>query len=162
MTNEAVALIILFLWLAGGRALNLCLLIFLYYISYMALDSLFYGHVSNQTYSFVQTILDSIVISLACLLSFRDKGFNLVCIVYALFVLSSLTMDLLMVFDEVYQTKVIYKYHEYRQLLSHPLELVFALLGSGIIERLRLRALSFVCWSSYNKRNSDKDINSSE
>lgn len=159
LPNELVALSMLIIWCITGRGINLCLLILSYYCLYCLSELILFNSISHQSFHFAQVMIDTFVILTACLLSFRYMNVRLMLIAYALFVLSSLILDLLMVFDETYQSHVVYKFHEFRQYLSQPAELVFAIIGSGLSERIKRVSLRFRCWSSYNQRNSHKNIN---
>ncbi len=159
LPNELIALSMLIIWFVTGRGVNLCLLILTYYCLYCLSELILFNSTTYQVFHFTQVIIDTFVILTACLLSFRYMNVRLIFIAYALFVFSSLILDLLMVFDETYQSHVIYKLHEFRQYLSQPVELVFAIIGSGLSERIRSVPLYFCSWSGYNKRNSHKNIN---
>ncbi len=157
MSNELVAVIITAIWLISGRGINLCLLILGYYLLYIHIDIITYGKLSDSFYNLIQVGIDSFVIVLACLLSFRDIKLRLICIFYAVFVLSSLTLDALMVFDESFNTTLITDAHKLRQSIAQPLDLIFAIVGSGFYECIRRVFLPYCRRSSYNQYYSDKD-----
>lgn len=157
MSNELVAVIITATWLISGRGINLCLLILGYYLLYIHIDIITYGKLSNSLYNLIQVGVDSFVIVLACLLSFRDVKLRLICIFYAVFVLSSLTLDALMVFEELFNTLIVSWLHEHRQTIAQPLDLIFAIVGSGFYGCIRRVFLPYCRRSSYNQYYSDKD-----
>ena len=157
MSNELVAVIITAVWLISGRGVNLCLVILGYYLLYIHIDIITYGKLSNSFYNLIQVGIDSFVIVLSCLLSFRYIKLRLICIFYAVFVLSSLTLDALMVFEESFNTLIVSWLHECRQVIAQPFDLIFAIVGSGFYDCIKRVFLPYCRRSSYNQSYSNTD-----
>lgn len=151
MIIEALTLTIALIWLVWRGPL--CALILCYYIAYWAIESApaMTIVVSNDwlQYYIAQSALDVLVIVACCYLSTIYQKTKWLCLWYAFIVGTSQLMQFLMIIDPVAFAQA----HAFRQLLSIPLDLTFAVLGSGFGDHLlrfanRLRA-------AYNQRNVD-------
>ena len=147
--NEAAALVIFAIWLCGSRGLNLCFAILLYYLSYIALDYTLFNLVSFEVvsasiYYIVQSWLDVAVIAIVltiCTESIKTMSLHWA---YAAIIATSLFCDSLMAVNVHDGFDWLYYLHEIRNMFSVPLDVAFALAGSGVIAKLpfnlRLRA----------------------
>lgn len=149
--NEVAALIISALWIF--RRGPLCGLIMVYYLAYLWIESFpsiqIYEHVSWLEYYVRQSALDVLIIVFCCYLSFIYQKTKWLCLWYAFIVGTSQALQFMMIIDPISFAEA----HAFRQLLSIPLDLTFAVLGSGFGDHLlrfanRLRA-------AYNQRNVD-------
>lgn len=139
MSNEAALFIIMMVWLLGGGGLNLCLLIIGYYITFMLCDItelsgyFFAGdEVVMGTYA-IQCSIDSIFLTIAVGLSTIYHKFIKIYLVYAAIIGTSLVLNGLMMYDQFTDLSMVYRLHVLRQEFSIPLDVLFAVLGSGLV-----------------------------
>lgn len=134
MSNELVGLLIFLIWLKSGRGLNLCLLIFAYYVLYEISHVVFYNilQLKNSEIYFISQILIDFCILYSCLLlAYKNVKRSFTILIYGFVVFSSLTIEGLRLVDEVSQSRFLVSLYDSRQEFSHSLDLLFALLGSG-------------------------------
>lgn len=162
MSNEAALLVILTIWLLGGRGLNLCLLIALYYcafimtnvygvttVAFMPEDAV-YG-----TYA-IQCSIDSVFLTLTIALSAIYKKFIKIYLAYAAIIGTSLVLNGAMMYGQMLDLSIVYHLHSFRQELSIPLDVLFAALGSAIGGQAYIsHRLHTSNGADYNRSNSD-------
>lgn len=137
MTNELALLILAALWLKTGRGVNLCLLILGYYAVFLAsvhlraapLDVAAPDHVYMVYIK--QSAIDLTFLILCLYLSVKYQNFVGFYGLYAAIIASSLVCNSLMLFDQVIDLHRFYQWHKWRQEIAIPLDLLFAVLGSG-------------------------------
>lgn len=129
MSNEQAAILLLVLWLVTGRGLNLCLVILLYYFTYIVLRSLTIH--DPAVYYGAQMALDTLIIACCCQISSFHKISNIIALTYALIIFTSLTCEGLKLVDEIGRFYVFNWLHELRQSVSMPIDIVFAIVGSA-------------------------------
>jgi hypothetical protein len=134
MTNELALLILAALWLKTGRGVNLCLLILGYYAVFLASVYLRSAPLdTNQSINVYmvyikQSAIDLTFLILCIYLSVKYHNFYGL---YAAIIASSLICNGLMLFDQVIDIHRFYQWHKWRQEIAIPLDLLFAVLGSG-------------------------------
>ena len=77
MTNELVAVIIFIVWLKTGRGVNLCLLIFVYYIMYYISHKInhdFIPDLSAEIYFTSQILIDITILFFCLLLAYKNRS----------------------------------------------------------------------------------------
>lgn len=137
MTNEVVACIIFLMWAIKGRGLNLCFVIFIYYMLYLSTrwipSELTYLSNLNEIVAcyVLQSAIDCSVIALIFVILSKYKASIIFCLPYAAMVSISLLCNSLMALDQAFEVNYFYRVHLFRQSLSFPLDLSFAFLGSG-------------------------------
>lgn len=151
MIIEALTLIIALIWLVWRGPL--CAVILAYYVAYWAIENTpamaVIANAGWLEYYVRQSALDVLIIVACCYLSFIYQKTKWLCLWYAFIVGTSQALQFMMIIDPVAFAEA----HAFRQLLSIPLDLTFAVLGSGFGDHLlrfanRLRA-------AYNQRNVD-------
>lgn len=160
--NEAALIVIMAVWLFSGRGLNLCLLIILYYATYLlttitgvsgyfvAGNDIVYG-----TYA-IQASLDSLFLLCTVALSKFHHNFTRIYLAYGAIIGTSLLLNGLMLLDQLSDLSVIYRAHAIRQDFSIPLDVLFAVLGSAAVGQSHInRNLRTSDSSNYNRSNSD-------
>lgn len=137
MTNELAALLIAALWLKTGRGANLCLLILAYYLVFLA--SVYmrsappdYSQPMNVYLVYIkQSAIDLTFLVLCVSLSVKyNKPVNFYGL-YAAIIASSLACNGLMLFDQASDIDRFYQWHKWRQEVAIPIDILFAVLGSG-------------------------------
>lgn len=137
MTNELAALLIAALWLKTGRGLNLCLIILAYYLVFLA--SVYmrsappdYSQPMNVYLVYIkQSVIDLTFLILCLTLSVKyNKPVNFYGL-YAAIIASSLACNGLMLFDQASDIDRFYQWHKWRQEVAIPIDILFAVLGSG-------------------------------
>ena len=129
MNNELALLLVLIIWLKSGRGVNLCLLIFTYYILY---EISYLSLVDNPQIYFISQILIDFCILYGCLLlAYKDVKRSFIILFYGYVVFTSLAVEGLRLIDEVSGSYAFLSVYDFRQEFSHALDLLFALLGSG-------------------------------
>lgn len=134
MSNELVGLLIFLIWLKSGRGLNLCLLIFIYYVAYEISHITFYNILqleSPEIYFTSQILIDFCILYSCLLLAYNNVKRSFIILLYGFVVFSSLAIEGLRLVDEVSGSKFLLSVYDSRQEFSHSLDLLFALLGSG-------------------------------
>ncbi len=139
--NEAAALVILAMWLLGGRGFNLCFAIFVYYVAYISLDyTLFsvsyFTHVDAVLYYLVQAWLDVAMIAIILTILANDIKIMALQWGYAAIIGTSLICDSMMAVNVQISFDWLYYLHTIRNTFSIPLDVVFAFAGSGLIAKL--------------------------
>jgi len=129
MSNELALLVILLVWLKNGRGVNLCLLIFFYYLLYEISQRLTVN--LTQIYFTSQILIDATILFSCLLLAYRNVKQSFILLLYAIVVFSSLTLEGLRLVDEVFSSYALINLYDLRQEYSHALDLIFAVLGSG-------------------------------
>lgn len=161
MSNEAALIVIAAIWLARGGGVNLCLVILLYYTTFIITsisgiydvfktdESTVYG-----TYA-IQASIDCMFLVFTALISVSCKKFIKIYLAYMAIIGTSLALNCLTLLDQMIDLSVIYKLHAIRQDFSIPLDVAFAMLGSGngqITDNIR-RSLRAAGRSVYNRLN---------
>jgi hypothetical protein len=140
VSNEQAAILLFVLWLVTGRGLNLCLVILLYYFTYIVLRSLTVHE--PAVYYGAQMALDTLIIACCCQISSFHKISNIIALTYALIIFTSLMCEGLKLVDEIGRFYVFNWLHELRQSVSMPVDIVFAIVGSawggGLLDRFGL------------------------
>lgn len=137
MTNELAALIIGALWLKTGRGVNLCLLIFAYYAVFIASVWLRgvapdYSEPLNVYLVYIkQSTIDMTFLILCLCLSVKYNKILSFSGLYAAIIASSLLFNGLMLFDQAADLDRFYQWHKWRQEIAIPVDLLFAVIGSG-------------------------------
>lgn len=137
MTNELAVLILAALWLKTGGGVNLCLLILGYYAVFLASVYLRAAPLDVATASNVymvyikQSVIDLTFLILCLYLSVKYQNFIGFYGLYTAIIASSLVCNGLMLFDQVIDLHRFYQWHKWRQEIAIPLDLLFAVLGSG-------------------------------
>ncbi len=166
MSNEAAFLVILTVWLLGGRGVNLCLLIAAYYVVFMvcditeisgaffAADDAVYG-----TY-IIQCGIDSVFLTATIALSTFYHKFIKIYFAYAAIIGTSLVLNGLMLYDQMIDLSMVYQLHAIRQEFSIPLDVLFAVLGSALGGQAYLNhSLRTANGTNYNRSNSNHPLN---
>lgn len=160
MTNEFVLLALLCIYAKSEGRFNLPFVICVYYAAYITMESYPLG-ITEQghwvEFYLRQSALDVIVILTCCYLSVFYSAFSRLALCYAVFVGTSQFAQLLMMLNPMYFAGI----HEQRQALSVPLDLTFAVLGSGFGVHLlrfayRLRAAYNQLYPDSNNGSTDK------
>lgn len=160
--NEAALIVIMAIWLYSGRGLNLCLLIIMYYTTYLlttitgvsgffvAGNDIVYG-----TYA-IQASLDSLFLLCTVVLSKFHHNFTRIYLAYGAIIGTSLLLNGLMLLDQLSDLSVIYRAHAIRQDFSIPLDVLFAVLGSAAVGQSHTNSnLRTGNNTNYNRSNSD-------
>jgi len=140
--NEIAALAIAALWVTTGRELNLCFVVLCYYIIFIFTESftlpvIDLSNLSDVTFYYVSQAWLDVSIIMACLLiSSKYKRIIILSRVYAAIIATSLMCDTMMIVNTSLNIEFFYQLHEARQYFSIPLDVLFAILGSGLYERL--------------------------
>jgi len=154
MTNELVAVIVFAAWLKAGRGVNLCLLIFVYYLMYYISHKInhdFLPNLSAEIYFISQIFIDLTILFSCLLLAYKNIKQSFILSMYAVIVFSSLTVEGLRLVDEVSSSYVLIDLYDLRQEYSHALDLIFAVLGSGRGELINDIGLSIRGSRVYNR-----------
>ena len=154
MTNELVAVIVFAAWLKAGRGVNLCLLIFVYYLMYYISHKInhdFLPNLSAEIYFISQIFIDLTILFSCLLLAYKNTKQSFILLMYAVIVFSSLTVEGLRLVDEVSSSYVLIDLYDLRQEYSHALDLIFAVLGSGRGELINDIGLSIRGSRVYNR-----------
>lgn len=137
MSNELAALIIGALWLKTGRGVNLCLLIFAYYVVFIAsvhLRGAAPDYAAPMTVYMVyikQSAIDMTFLILCLFISVKYNKILSFSGLYAAIIASSLVCNGLMLFDQAADLNRFYQWHKWRQEIAIPVDLLFAVIGSG-------------------------------
>lgn len=137
MTNEAAALILLALWFATGRGVSLCSVILAYYLTFLASIYLRssppdYSQVNNVYFVYIKQSAIDMTFMIVCLaLSVKYNKSRIFFSAYAAIIATSLICNGLMLFDQVTDANAFYQWHKWRQGVAIPLDLLFAVIGSG-------------------------------
>lgn len=130
MTNELAALLLLLLWL--WKRGPLCLLILLYYVAYMAMESYPQGEIVRASgwvlYYVRQSALDTLAILGCCYLSTIYQDSKRLALCYAVIIGTSQALHFAMLADP----HLFAELHDLRQEIAIPLDLSAAVLGSGL------------------------------
>ncbi len=148
MINLILLCIIAALWLSDlRRPFNLTFIILLYYVGYLCLQPASEYSADWAGYYLLQSALDSLVVIACCYLSTFYQVRHWVPLGYAAIVgTSQLTQQLVLTNPGVFMSVF-----EIRQWLSIPLDLLFALLGSGF--GVRFMGFASRVFGAYNKHN---------
>ena len=160
MSNEAALLVIFSVWLLSGRGLNLCLLIVLYYAIFIATDitessGIFPADddVVFGTYA-LQCSIDAVFLTTAVYLSSIHRNLIRIYWSYAAIIGTSLVLNGAMMYDQMIDLSMVYQLHSFRQELSIPLDVLFAVLGSALGGQAYLSTgLHHADDSNYNRSN---------
>lgn len=128
MNNEVAALVILLAWVLRGAKFDLALVIFIYYAAYIAIDLTSFEWVLFQS---AQALIDLSIILLCVILAFKSYNLAHPCFLYSIAVLSSLCVEVTHLLYGAGFNGLWYEVYEYRQEFSFPLDLIFAIVGSG-------------------------------
>jgi hypothetical protein len=137
MTNELALLILAALWLKTGRGVNLCLLILAYYAVFLVSVHLRSAplDVTQSTNVYMvyikQSAIDLTFLILCLYLSAKYQKMVGFYGLYAAIIASSLVCNGLMLFDQVVDIHRFYQWHKWRQEVAIPIDILFAVLGSG-------------------------------
>lgn len=128
MLNIALFTAIFLLWLFSRQShFNLALIILFYYVGYFFLQPTAPHSVYWAEYYVMQTALDGLVVLACCYLSTFCHVLRGVVLCYAVIVgTSQLSQQLMLINPDIFM-----RVFEVRQWLSVPVDLLFALLGSG-------------------------------
>ena len=154
MTNELVAVIIFIVWLKTGRGINLCLLIFIYYLMYYISHKInhdFLPDLSAEIYFVSQILIDITILFFCLLLAYKNIKQSFILSMYAIIVFSSLAIEGFRLIDEVSSSYALIDIYDLRQEYSHALDLIFAVLGSGRGEFINDIGLSIRGSRVYNR-----------
>lgn len=165
MSNEAALLVILTIWLLGGRGLNLCLLIAAYYAVFIltSITGIYSYFVAPEdvvlgTYA-IQISIDSIFVTLTLALSTIYQKFIKIYLAYAAIIGTSLVLNGAMMYDQMIDLSMVYQLHSFRQELSIPLDVLFATLGSAIGGQAYIsHSLHHANGADYNRSNSNHPL----
>lgn len=137
MSNEAALIVIVAIWLASGRGLNLCLLIIAYYSVYLLASPqqihdyfLTDLETSVSTYA-VQASVDTLALTGCAYLSLKNKKIISIYLAYGAIIATSLVLNGLMLYDQMIDLSNVYQLHAIRQEFSIPFDVLFAVLGSA-------------------------------
>lgn len=137
MTNELTALLIAAVWLKTGRGVNLCLVILAYYSVFLLSIHLRssppdYSDAHNIYFVYIKQSAIDLTFLIVCLtLSVKYNKLVSFYGIYAAIIASSLVCNGLMLFDQVTDLNRFYQWHRWRQEVAIPLDMLFAVLGSG-------------------------------
>lgn len=137
MSNEAALIVIVAIWLASGRGINLCLLIISYYSIYLIaspqqIHAYFLTDFDTAVATYiVQASVDTLLLSCCAYLSIKNKKLVSIYIAYGAIIATSLALNGLMIYDQMIDLSNVYKLHAIRQEFSIPLDVLFAVLGSA-------------------------------
>ena len=158
MIVELISLVIAFIWVRWRG--HLPGLILIYYLAYMAMESYPPLQIVQATgwldYYIRQSALDLLIIVGCCYLSVSYEKTRWLCLWYAVVVGTSQLIQLLMILNPVLFATA----HATRQILSIPLDITFALLGSGLgVHLLRFANRIFAAYNQLysDSNNSGKD-----
>jgi hypothetical protein len=160
MSNELALLALLIIYSKSDGRFNLPFVICAYYVAYITMES-YPLTVTEQgawlEFYLRQSALDVLIILACCYLSAFYQRFNKLALCYAVAVGTSQIAQLLMIFNPTQFIGV----HELRQAVAVPLDLIFALLGSGLGVHLlrfanRIRAAYNQLYSDSNNSGEDK------
>ncbi len=147
MICELTSLVIAFIWIRWRG--HLPGLILIYYLAYMTMENYPDLQIIKAAgwleYYVRQSALDLLVIAGCCYLSIFYHQTRWLCLCYAVVVGTSQAMQLLMIID----SSLFAHAHAARQILSVPLDLTFAVLGSGLGVHLLRFANRFL--TAYNQ-----------
>lgn len=137
MTNELATLILAIMWLKTGRGVNLCLVILVYYIIFIAsvhlrLAAPDYSQPLNVYLVYLkQSSIDLTILILCLALSIKYKKIVSFYGVYAAIIATSLFCNAMMLIDQAADLNAFYQWHKWRQQVAIPIDLIFAILGCG-------------------------------
>lgn len=162
MSNEAALIVITAIWLIGGRGVNLCLLILMYYLVFLFVDpTKLNGYfsadfdVAVSTYA-LQASVDSLIITVIVYLSSIHQNMVRIYMLYGAIIATSLVLNGAMLYDQMLNLSVIYKLHAIRQEFSIPLDVLFAAIGSAAGGKAYVdRRLHPIDRTVYNRSNRD-------
>lgn len=162
MINEAILAFVALVWLLTGRGLNLCFVIMAYYAMYIAGAILPFELVYSvstaealTTYA-AQLSFDTIALVCVVALSLLYQEFIKIYVWYGAIIATSAILNSLMLMQVATDVYSIEHIHEFRQILSVPLDVAFAVLGSGKGGQNYIhinRSLLGACRSVYNRLN---------
>ena len=169
MINECLAAVVFILWIVTGREINLCFVIFWYYLLYTTIDGATeivylsdYPTILVTYYS--QTCFDVIALVSTLALSLKYQELVRIYLLYSCIIASSAVLNAAMLVDQTLDMNWLYSIHAFRQELSAPIDLLFAVLGSskgGQIIRYTHRSLLTAHRSVYNRINRFSNHNAS-
>lgn len=137
MSNEAALIVIAAMWLKTGRGLNLCFVILCYYAIYLASIYIrgeppdFSIHQNVYLVYIKQSAIDLTILLFCLLISFRYKEKFTLFSAYSAIIATSLVCNGLMILDQISDANYFYQWHKLRQELAIPIDLIFAIIGSG-------------------------------
>lgn len=136
MINECLTASVFILWLLTGREVNLCFVIFAYYLLYTAIDKagciVYYSDEVNIFITYYsQTCFDVIALVATLALSLKYQSFIRIYLLYSCVIASSAVLNAAMLLDQVLEIGAVQDLHAFRQNISVPLDVLFAVLGSG-------------------------------
>jgi len=169
MSNESLAAVVFILWMVTGRELNLCLVIFFYYLLYSTsgfdgVQSYFIDSATVYVTYYSQTCFDVIALVSTLALSLKYQELVRIYLLYSCIIASSAVLNAAMLVDQTLDMNWLYSIHAFRQELSAPIDLLFAVLGSskgGQIIRYTHRSLLTAHRSVYNRINRFSNHNAS-
>lgn len=128
MTNEIAAAIIFVLWIMDGKRVNLCLAIFIYYLSVMAIYSLSIS--GAYAYYIAACAIDLSVIAIISYLSIKYRQSVTLCAVYCAIILASMSLSGLTLLDQASGLNRFPLWHELFNEWIIYIDLAFAVLGA--------------------------------
>lgn len=157
---EAFALIVL-IWLVTGRGINLCFVIIVYYALYLAYpllpaDIVHTSTVEAQVVYASQLSFDTVAFTLTLALSSIYHKSIRIYFCYGAIIATSAICNAFMLLGVTVGSESLYYIHAMRQEISVPLDLLFAVLGSGKGGQFTNyigRSLLGACRSVYNSLN---------
>lgn len=161
MSNEIICLAVFVLWFATGRELNLCFVIFWYYLLYVSVGA--FPHLQFHadevtifaTY-YSQTCFDVLALVSTLALSLKYQSFVRIYLLYSCVIATSALLNAAMLVDQAFEFGVLREIHYFRQEISAPIDAVFAVLGSskgGQVTDYVNRSLLAAYRSVYNRLN---------
>lgn len=137
--NEIAVIVLAALCFAHGRRKALPIVIFTYYLMFFALANvpakIYKVHNLNEVVAtyMTQAFIDACILYLIFRISLKYQENIKILQGYALCVASSLAANLMMIFDQVasWNYPILAEMHHLRQLVSVPLDLLFAVLWSA-------------------------------
>jgi hypothetical protein len=137
MSNLEVVCIVAALWFLTGRGINLCFVILLYYALYIAYPLLPELSIAMVALGEAQAIyasqlsFDTIALVLTLALSNIYHKSIRIYLVYGAIIATSAMLNASMLFGVTVGCEELYYIHALRQEISAPLDVLFAVLGSG-------------------------------
>lgn len=128
MTNEIAAALIFILWLIDGRRINLCLVIFIYYLLIIA--------ISGESYVYyypMATMIDLSIIMLICFLSIKYQQSIALNATYCAMILISMSLSGLTLLDQASGLNRFPPLHAAFNDWIIYIDLLFALLGAASV-----------------------------
>lgn len=161
MTNEIICAAVFIMWFVTGRDINLCFVIFWYYLLYSSVGA--FPHVKFNadevtifaTY-YSQTCFDVLALVSTLTLSLKYQSLVRIYLLYSCVIASSAVLNAAMLVDQAFEFGVLRDIHYFRQEISAPIDVVFAVLGSskgGQVTNYINRSLLAAYRSVYNRLN---------